>query len=111
MQSAGGLFNKVWMLPWYQTARNTVFVLMKEENNKFVVKQKVNGLLVAKKTFPFVIDPNVSYDVQISFDGTNFTLTVDGTNLGTLAAGGTPSGTIAFKVKNTTGTFGLACVD
>lgn len=112
MQTAGGTLNRVWMLAWHKNNKNTVQVLMNEESDKFQIKQRINGQVKAKKSFPFTIVPDTPYDVQISIVGNAFTLTVDGTPLtGTLGVKGTPTGTIAFRVKDTTGTFGLACVD
>jgi len=111
MMTAGGAFNKLWMLPWYTDKRNTVEVLMKDENEKYILRQRVNGVVVAKTKLLVTIDPNVVYDVVVSFDGTVFTLTVDGTATVTLNAAGPASGTFGFSAKNTTGTFGFACVD
>lgn len=85
---------------------------MAEESNKFVVKQRVGGTVVAKGKGLMNLDPNVSYDVQITFDGTQFTLIVNSVPLTTFnAAPGLPSGIAGFQVKNTTGTFGSMCVD
>ena len=111
MTTAGGAFNRVWMLAWYADKRNTIEVLMKEENDKFVLKQKVGGIVVAKTKGLIQIDPNVIYDVQVAFDGTQFNLIVNGNSIATLNAAKQPSGTAAFQVKNTTGTFGNMCVN
>lgn len=111
MMTAGGLFNKLWMLNWYTDKKNTVEVLMKQENNKFVLRQRINGVIVAKTKGLATLAPNVAYDVQVTFDGTVFTLIVDGNPIATLNAAGAVSGTIGFAVKNTTGTFGFACVE
>lgn len=111
MMTAGGAFNKVWFLSWYTDKRNTIEVLMKQENNKFVLRQKINGIVVAKTKGIVTILPSVSYDVQVTYDGTVFTLIVDGNSVATLNPAGPVSGTIGFAVKNTTGTFGFACVN
>lgn len=112
MMTAGGAFNKVWMFAWYGDKRNRIEVLMAEETNKILVKQRVNGVIVAKGKALMPIDPNVSYDVEVTFDGTQFSLTVDSIPRTTFSAGpGLPNGIAGFQVKNTTGTFGSICVD
>jgi hypothetical protein len=61
---------------------------------------------VAKAKATATIDPNVAYTIVVSFDGTQFTVTVDGNQLITLPAAGTvPSGSVGFQVKATTGSF------
>jgi len=111
MTTAGGTLNKVWMLAWYTDKKNTIEVMLKEENNKIVVKQKFGGAVVAKGNASIALLPNVSYDIEISYDGTKLNLFVDGNPLLTLNAATTPSGTVGFQVKSTTGTFGDVCVN
>jgi hypothetical protein len=112
VSTAGGAGNKVWIYTFYVDKRNKVELLAKEENDKWVLKQRVNNAIVAKAKGLATIDPNVVYDVVIAFDGTTFTVTVDGTSLITLPAGGTvPTGTVGFQVKNTTGSFGDICIN
>ncbi len=111
LSTAGGEFSKVWLFGWRVDKDNTVEVLMKEENDKWVLRQRVNRTIVAKDSGFATIDPNVNYDVQVSFDGTTFTLTVDGTVTGTIIAVGSPSGTVGFAAKNTTGFFEFISVN
>jgi len=112
MNTAGGSGNRVWMLGWYIDKKNTVEVLMKEEVDKWTVKQRVNGRVVSKGKGLATILPNVSYNVEIRFDGTNFELRVDGNLLATVPAkAAVPSGTVGFAVKNTTGNFGYILVN
>jgi hypothetical protein len=111
MMTAGGSLNKLWMLAWYKDKKNVLEVLMKEENDKIILKERVNGTIVAKTKGIVTLLPNVAYDVMVTFDGTKFTLIVDGNTLATLNAVSQPDGGIGFAVKATTGTFDNVCVD
>ena len=86
-------------------------VQFKEENDKIILKQRVNGKIVAKAKASFTIDPNTSYVVKVSYDGTIFTVSVNGSSLFTLTpASPVSSGTIGFQAKGTTGSFGYITV-
>jgi hypothetical protein len=114
MQSAGGAFNKVWMLGWYVDKKNTMELLMKEENERWVLKQRFNGSVVAKGKGIKTIDPNTAYAVRIVFNGTVFQVFVDDfvTPLFTLNPAATvPVGTVGFQVKNTTAMFDYVTVN
>ncbi len=111
MQTAGGTGNKLWFLTWFVDKRNTVEVLMKEENDKWILRQRVNGSIVAKTKGTATILPNVFYDVKVTFDGVKFELFVDGVSLATLPAFAAPNGTLGFRVKKTTGRFGFVIVN
>ncbi len=106
MRTAGGLYNRVWLLAWYQTKTETVELMMKEESDRWVLKQRSGDLVVAKAKILQTIDPNVNYVARISYDGTNFQVTIDGVLLLTLPAGAPASGTVGFQAKGTTGSFG-----
>ena len=111
IQTTGGPGSKLWFLTWFVDKRNTVEVLMKEANDKWILRQRVNGSLVAKTKGIATILPNVFYDVKVTFDGVNFELFVDGVSLATLPASAAPNGTLGFRVKNTTGRFGFVIVN
>ncbi len=106
MTTAGGVGNTVWLLAWYTDKKNTVEVLMKEESDKWILKQRSAGSVVAKLSAASSILPNAIYNVEVTYDGTNLTLIVDGVTLGIIRAATTPSGTVGFRAKNTTGYFG-----
>jgi hypothetical protein len=78
---------------------------MKEQSDTWVFKQWANGIVVAKAKAKAVIDANVSYSVIVSYDGTTFHFSVNGTNLIDLNAVGSPTGTVGFQVKGTAGHF------
>ncbi|MCI0447625.1 Ig domain-containing protein, partial [bacterium] len=112
MMTAGGVGNKIWMLGWYLNKLNTMELLFKEENDKIVLKQRANGRIVTKNKASITLNPNVSYQVRVAFDGTIFTVYVDNTQLFTLTpAAPVPTGTVGFSVKNTTGSFGYMTVN
>ncbi len=111
MSTAGGLRNKVWLLAWYFDKKNYVELLMREENDKWTLKQRSGGSVVAKAKGVSTILPNVFYNVEINFDGTNFTLVVDGVTLTTMPALASPNGTIGFRVKQTTGSISSVVVN
>jgi uncharacterized delta-60 repeat protein len=111
MRTQGGLGNKMWLFGWYTDKQNTIELLMKEQNDKWVLKQKAGGVVVAKTKGSSAILPNTFYLVKLEFDGTNFNLSVDGTLIATMVAAATPNGTIGFRVKNTTGDYAFIQVD
>jgi hypothetical protein len=112
LSTAGGPFNKIWLYTFYVDKRNKVELLGKEENDRWILKQRINQTIVAKQKAISTIDPNVVYDAVVSFDGTTFTVSIDGAPLITMPAGGiVPTGTVGFQVKNTTGSFGDICVN
>ena len=109
VQTSGGFRNKILVYGWYVDKDTRIEVLMKEESDRWVLKQRSEGEIVAKKNFRRTIHPNTTYKVNVSFDGTTFTFSIDGVELFTLnkADGTNPDGTVAFEVKATTGLFGL----
>ncbi|MCI0613957.1 Ig domain-containing protein, partial [bacterium] len=112
VMTAGGPGNRVWMLGWYIDKKNTMELLIKEENDKIILKQRVNGSIVAKSKGQLNILPNTTYVVRVSFDGALFSVLVDSVTLFTLTPIGTvPTGTIGFQAKRTTGSFGYILVN
>lgn len=105
IQTAGGPFGKIFVEVWFQDGANKVDLLMKEPGDKWVLKQKKDGAVVRSAKAAMKINPGVSYNVRITFDGTNFHAMINGTEIITMPAVGSPSGSAALKVKNTTGTF------
>lgn len=110
MRTAGGIGNRVWLLAWYQAKKDTVEVMMKEEADRWVVKQKSASGVVAKGKAQSTILPNTDYDVRITYNGSQFQLFVDNVLLLTLPAGAAANGTVGFQSKATTGSFGSITV-
>lgn len=106
MRTAGGAGNRVSLLAWQVDKKNLVELLMKEEQDKWVLKHRISGKNISKTKALLAIQPNTDYRARISFDGIVFQVFIDGVEIininGTLPADGEPG----FKVKATTGTFG-----
>jgi hypothetical protein len=111
MRTAGGVFNKVWLLTFYIDKNNLIELLMKEESDRWVIKQRINKKVIAKAKGIITIDPNVDYDVTVSYDGTVVNVSIDGSPLITMTPVGTPNGTVGFRVKNTVGSFNSILVN
>ncbi|HSP06451.1 MAG TPA: hypothetical protein VLR94_04700, partial [Acidobacteriota bacterium] len=111
MQTAGGTGNRVSLLGWFVDKKNSVELMMKEENDTWIFKQRSGGTVVAKAKASAVIAPGVSYAAKVTFDGSLFTITVDNVPLMTVPAAVSPAGTVGFQVKGTTGTFDEIRVD
>jgi hypothetical protein len=109
MRTAGGTGNRVWLLAWYQNKKQTVEVMMKEETDRWVVKQK-SGVVVAKGKAQSTILPNTDYLVRIIYNGSQFQLFIDNMLLLTLPSGTAANGTVGFQSKATIGTFGSITV-
>jgi putative Ig domain-containing protein len=107
VETAGGFGNQLRFLTWYADKTTTVEVILKEEYDRWIIKQRVNKTVIAKAKVIREILPNQLYTVNISFDGTKFHLIVNGQEILTLisASGSTPFGRAGFFVKATTGTF------
>ncbi len=104
MQTAGGQGNRLWLIAWYVDDKNKVELLMKEEKDSWILKQRSNGPVVAKATGTLPIDPGVSYTVRMTFDGAQFQVYVNGMLAITMVKGGgsLPAGTVGFQMKGTT---------
>jgi Big-like domain-containing protein len=114
MRTAGGTFDKVWILGWYVDKKNTMELLMKEESDRWILKQRTNGFVVAKAKGIKTINPNTDYAVRLTFDGISFQVFVDDfvTPLFSLTPQAiVPVGTVGFKVKNTIGSFDYVTVN
>jgi hypothetical protein len=108
VQTSGGSRSRIWIFGWYLDKDNRIEVIMQEKKDKWVLKQRSAGVVVAKKKGELPILPNTTYNVQVTFDGTTFELLIDGIPLFTMpkAPGSMPNGTVGFQVKDSTGQFG-----
>lgn len=111
LQSGGGTGSIVWMLGWYVDKKNTVELLMKEQNDKWLLKERINGAVVGKAKSLQPINPNTLYRARITFDGTQFQVFIDGNLAITLPSHGAHNGTVGFQAKGTIGTFGEVIVN
>ena len=111
MQTNGGKGNLVTLLGWYADERNRLELLMKEEKNKWLLKERINGRVVRKVKGIRDILPDVNYTVELIFTGTTYQLTVDGELVLELTPQGSHSGTVGFEAKATTATIGEVSVN
>jgi hypothetical protein len=105
MMTAGGFGNKLWLLAWFEDKKNNIQVIMREDVNKFVLKQTSGGKVVAKKTAKYPIEPNVEYGIRLTCDGYTIQLYVNDELLTEMVYGAPVSGTVGFKTKGTIGQF------
>jgi uncharacterized delta-60 repeat protein len=114
MKSSGGDRNSVWLLGWYADKRNTVELQMKEGNDKWILKHRVNGVIVAKAKGMKQIDANTEYIVKVVFDGSQFKVFVDDPTMPLITlptSHAVAAGTVGFAAKNTTVTVDAIRVD
>lgn len=106
--SSGGTLS---LLGWYQDPKNSVELLMKDSADKWILRQRVNGTIVAKGVAVSEIIPNKPYDLKIIFDGINFTFTVDDAALIVLPAASPPFGTVGFVATHAGGSLDFVLVN
>jgi hypothetical protein len=100
--SPGG---RVTLLGWYGDKRNLVEIGLFQDKGKVVLKQKSGGLKVAKSSVSQTLQTGIDYLVSVGFDGTSFSVSLDGNFLFSVPAGATPDGIVGFRVKTSTGAF------
>jgi hypothetical protein len=105
MQSAGGPGNTLWLFAWYQDKKNNVELIMKEEKNTWVLKQRYLGKVVSKKRVKQPIEPNTKYLVKIYTDGNKFTFFVNNEMLIEMPQVQPVFGTVGFRTKDTVARF------
>lgn len=101
----GGEQSKLFVQPWYQDKNNRVDIIVKEDTDTVILRQVVGGMIRAKQKAKIAIDPGSTYQLRSSFNGSDFSLSLDGTLLLVLPAYAEPAGNLALKVKNTTASF------
>jgi subtilisin-like proprotein convertase family protein len=106
VRTTGGIGGQVSLFHHFVDKKNLVELIINEEKNKLILKRKVNNSVVAKQNFKTPIEPNTDYVVRITFDGTNYIVSVDGTPVITMPPGGqATAGTAGFKVKATSASY------
>jgi hypothetical protein len=101
VMSSGG---KVTIYGWYQK-NGRVELIMDLGHDKWILKQFNLGAVVAVKKFPLLIDASTNYNVNISYNGSDFAVSIDGSLIMIMPAGAAPSGNVGFKVKDATANF------
>lgn len=105
---------KIALLGWFVDKKNFMELSAAARTNVWMLKQHVNGNVVARVKATKTIDANVPYTVKLVFDGTKFDVFVDDfdTPLMSLIPKGTVrSGTVGLQATGTTGSFAYVCVN
>lgn len=96
----GGIGGKTFLNTQFIDKRNTVQLIIKEDQDKAVLKVKIGGATIAKNKVLMTFDPNTPYDVDIAYDGTNVVASVNGTPVITLTPSqAIPSGIVDIDSK------------
>lgn len=96
----------VSVLGWYPNHKNYVELIMKAGKDRWILKQRSGGIIVAKQKASFDAQPDVTYQVSITFDGINFVVSVNNQTIITMPAGALPTaGKVGYEVKSTAGFF------
>lgn len=108
MRTAGGPATRTSLLGWFVDKKNLVELLMKEDEDRWVLKQRQNGVVVSKGKVIQTILPNTDYRVRITMDQTTntFQVFIDGLFLFQINAFSPGTGAPGVRVKATTSTFG-----
>jgi hypothetical protein len=96
----------VSVIGWYPDHKNYVELTMKAGKNRWILKQRSAGRIVAKQKTSFDAQPDMTYQVSITFDGINFVVSVNNQTIITMPAGAMPgAGKVGYEVKSTAGFF------
>lgn len=100
VQFSGGTLGKLMLNTNFIDKRNTLQLIIKEAQDKAVLKFKSGGFTVSKAKASFIFAPNTPYDFSITYDGTMVTVNVNGSPLITMTpASSLPSGIVAVESK------------
>ncbi|HET6268054.1 MAG TPA: choice-of-anchor Q domain-containing protein [Acidobacteriota bacterium] len=95
-----GTGDQAWIFGWYFDSNDRMELQIKEAQNKILLKQRSANLIVTKKKATVTLSQNVFYIFRMVFDGTNFTVFMNGNPILTLAPKATVlPGTIGFQVS------------
>ncbi len=78
-------------------------VTLKPAQDKVVIRQKEGPVTLQREDVDFVLNENQLYEVEMTFDGTTFSVSIDGAPVGQPQTSGfseTPSGTVGFESRN-----------
>jgi uncharacterized delta-60 repeat protein len=105
ISTGGGIGNRVSVIGWYFNKGNYVEAILKEESDKLVFRQKINRNVVLKHKASVDLEPGEVYEVQISFNGNQYLVVVDGVSKIIAQPAIISAGTVGFGLKNTTAQF------
>jgi hypothetical protein len=100
VQFSGGVLGKLLLHTNFIDKRNSLQLIIKEAQDKAVLKFKSGGFTINKAKASFTFDPNTTYYFTITYDGTMVTVSVNGSPLITMTpASSLPSGIVAVESK------------
>jgi hypothetical protein len=100
VQFTGGALAKLFLNSNFIDKRNTLQLIIREGQDKAVLKLKSGGVTIAKAKGLFTFDPNTPYDISIAYDGTTVTASVNGSTLITMTPSTTiPSGIVELESR------------
>ncbi|MCI0416471.1 hypothetical protein L0222_27175, partial [bacterium] len=104
IQFSGGTNSRSWILTHRLDKDNQMEVLFKEEEEKVIVKERTPAGIIKKEKATFTLDPNTNYNVVITYDGTTYTVTINGTPVisAFTSLQALPSGIIGAQSKDNT---------
>jgi hypothetical protein len=107
----GGDTSRLWIVAWRQDDNNQIELLIKEGQDRWILRQRLNGKIVAKKKWIQAIEPGIRYDIAILNDGNQLSLQINGSDAVSLTPASTQMGTIGFQIKATSANFEFIIVD
>jgi hypothetical protein len=100
VQFSGGQSAKTILNSHYIDKRNTVQLIIKEDQDKVVFKVKSGGTTIIKEKLLYTFDPNTPYDFSIAYNGTEVDLSINGSLLiGMIPAKPIPTGIVTVESK------------
>ena len=113
VQFDGGVLSRNWIYTHRIDKKNQMEVLFKEGSDRVVVKQRGPGGVIKKAKAIFTLDPNTIYTVAISYAGTTYDISINGTAVitGFSPSGALPSANIGAAAKNNTMLIDNVCVN
>lgn len=110
IQFTGGPSAKTILSSHFVDKQNTLQLIIKEDEDKAVLKFKRNGITYDKAKALFTFDPNTPYDISIAYSNFTVIVTVNGSLLITmLPYAGVPSGIVMIESKVQTTTMDSFC--
>ena len=106
VSTAGGPASRVTIRGWYADDGSSVNLVMEEKKDRWTLQQRSGGRVVVTRSATASIDPGVRYRVAMSFDGSEFRVTVNDRILMQMRAVGAPSGAVRLEARKTTVRFG-----
>jgi uncharacterized delta-60 repeat protein len=96
LQSAGA---DISMLGWYVDERNYVEIILMAEKDMVVLKQRSGGTIILKAKHVIPIEPGVTYRLKAVFNGTTFSVYLNGNLVITKSSSVSPFGKFGFRAK------------